>query len=98
MLAYSLTDAKNNFSAYTAAADAAGEPFKVTKQGRDWGVFVPSSLSPDGVLAIFMESDFDSASGKSSRIGIAAGETLYEEGWDSQELNAEIAGMFGHGA
>lgn len=31
----------------------------------------------------------------SKRIGIAKGKTLYAEGWDSNEMDAEIAALFG---
>lgn len=43
---YSLTDTKNNFSAYTAEANRTGEPFVVKKQDKPWVKVVP--MQADG--------------------------------------------------
>lgn len=37
------------------------------------------------------------ASSPSKRIGIAKARALYAEGWDSPEINAEVAALFGDG-
>lgn len=38
---YSLTDTKNNFSAYTAEANRTGRPFIVEKQDKPWVKITP---------------------------------------------------------
>ena len=79
MITANVLEAKNNLSGY----------LRLLETGEEDSIIIARHGKPVARLVLIEEE-------KPRRlVGIAGGEDLYGENWDSDEFNAEIAAMFG---